>query len=189
MTRPILLAGALALALPLALPVAAAAQSPSNSTVGCTALANADAHAISATVAADNQTITAPQPVTQLTCLGNFFNGTGVNLITNLFSAQEFTNVLKSIEGQICASVNSAWQNATSSIGQCGITLSGFDLSGFNPNLGIGNFCPNLAFGGSGPTLGGISGGIGGGSGTGLFVNGTDLLPSGYSTNGGTNGQ
>lgn len=176
--RAVSLAAALAIGLS---PIASAATS-SSSTVGCTALVTADTQAIGATIAADNKTITAPQPITQLTCLSSFFNGSGVNLITNLFSAQEFTNVLHSIEGQICASVNSAWQNAISNVGQCGIALTGFNLSGFNPNLGFGNFCPSLHFGGGGATIGGISAGIGGSNGTGLFVNGTTMLPAGYGT-------
>ena len=141
---------------------------------GCTALAQASAAGLAAAMSADDQTIKAPQSVTELSCLNNFFSGIGLNVITSLLDP---TQLLKNVEGQICNSVNSAWQSAIGSA-QCGLTVTGFNTN-FGLNLGGGTFCPKLSFGGGGPSLGSI--GTASAGTTGLYVNGSTQLPTGYS--------
>ncbi len=144
----------------------------SDSTVGCTAMAQAAAAGLAARVNADDQTIKAPQSVTQLTCLSNFFNGVGLNVLTNLLDP---ASLLKSVEGQICSEVNSAWQSALGSA-QCGLTVTGFNI-GFG-GLGGGTFCPKLTFGGGGSQIGSI--GTGTNSSGAFYVNGHAEGPTGY---------
>jgi hypothetical protein len=140
--------------------------------VGCTAITQAAANGITARVGADDQTINPPLSVTTMTCLGNFFNGTGLNVITNLLNP---TNLLNAVEMQICNLVKSEW---TSLIGgaQCGLTLTGFNF-GFG-GLGGGLSCPKLSFGGGGPPIGSVNLGIG--SGSGLYLHGQGMAPTGY---------
>lgn len=157
----------------------AATTAPPTQTAGCVAMANADAAGVSAELSADSNTLTPPTPVTQLTCLSNFFNGVGLNLMTSIFSASTLTNLFQDVEGQICASVNQAWQNATSSVSQCGIQITGFQIGGFG-STGFGNFCPDLSFGGGGQSLLSVGGSPTLGQGTGIYVNGTSLMPTGY---------
>ena len=164
---------ALILELVALFPFAADAQT-SNSSPGCTDLANAAAAGMAATIQADNQSITQPQSVTNLSCLGNFFNGTGLNLITNLLDP---TALLNSVEGKICQAAQSAWQSAIGSI-QCGLTVTGFNL-GFG-GLGSGNFCPKLSFGGGGTPIGTMSIGTGTNGQSGLYISGQGMPPSGY---------
>lgn len=159
----------------LLFPVTAIAQTPANeSDPGCTALANAAASGIAATVQADNQTMTQPKSVTQLTCLGNFFNGVGLNVVSNLLNPG---TLLTAVEGQICNAVKSAWQSAIGSV-QCGLTITGFNL-GFG-GLGGGTFCPTLSFGGGGTPVGTLSLGNGVNGQSGLFIRGQGVPPSGY---------
>lgn len=147
----------------------------SGSTSGCAQLAQGAASGAAAQIAADDQVIQAPQSVTQLSCLGNFFNGTGLNVITNFLNPG---NLLQSVEGQICQAATSAFKAAIGSA-ECGITLNGFNIGGLG-NLGFGNFCPTLRFGGNGAALGSVGVNGNGGTGNGLFINGTALTPSGY---------
>ena len=144
-----------------------------DNTTGCTALAQAATAGMAARIAADDQSIKAPQSVTQLTCLSNFFNGVGLNVLTNLLDP---TSLLKAVEGQICSSVQSAWQNAIGSA-QCGLTVTGFNI-GFG-GLGGGMFCPKLTFGGGGTAIGGIGTGVGTGGGS-YYINGKAVGPTGY---------
>jgi hypothetical protein len=141
--------------------------------VGCTAITQAAANGLTARVGADDQSINPPLSVTSMTCLSNFFNGTGLNVVTNLLNPQ---NLLNAVEMQICNLVKSEW---TSLIGraQCGLTLTGFNF-GFG-GLGGGLSCPKLSFGGGGPPIGSI--GLGVGSGSGLYIHGQGMAPSGYS--------
>jgi hypothetical protein len=107
-------------------------------------------------------------------CLDNFFNGTGLNLVTNLLNP---TNLLQAVEGQICNALKQEWNSLLGSA-QCGLTITGFNL-GFG-GLGGGLSCPKLTFGGGGPPIATI--GIGaGGAGSGLYINGSGTLPTGYS--------
>jgi hypothetical protein len=166
--RLVLLAGL------VAMPGVALAQSATgtDSSVGCTALAQAAAAGMAATIQADNQTITQPKSVTQLSCLSNFFNGIGLNVVTNLLNP---ATLLQSVEGQLCSAVQSAWQSTVGSV-QCGLTVSGFNMGGFG-GLGGGNFCPSLSFGGGGAPIGSVGAGSGQ---NGLYINGTGQTPSGY---------
>jgi hypothetical protein len=168
MSRKLVILGLVAL-----FPLAAAAQT-SNSSPGCTDLANAAAGGMAATIQADNQSITQPQSVTNLSCLGNFFNGTGLNLITNFLDP---TARLNSVEGRICQAAQSAWQSAIGSL-QCGLTVTGFNL-GFG-GLGGGNFCPTLSFGGGGTPIGTMRLGTGTDGQSGLYISGQGMPPSGY---------
>lgn len=168
MSRKALILGLVAL-----FPLAAVAQTTSTSP-GCTNLANAAAAGMAATIQADNQSITQPQSVTNLSCLGNFFNGTGLNLVSNLLDPAALLN---SVEGKICQAAQSAWQSAIGSI-QCGLTVTGFNL-GFG-GLGGGNFCPTLSFGGGGTPIGTMSLGTGSNGQSGLYISGQGMPPSGY---------
>ena len=62
-----------------------------------------------ARIQADDASIRPPQSVTSLTCLDNFFNGSGLNVITSLLDP---TALLNSIKGQLCNMVQSAWQSS-----------------------------------------------------------------------------
>ena len=141
------------------------------SSAGCTALAQGAASGASAEIAADDQIIQPPTSVTQLSCLSNFFNGIGLNLITNLLNP---TTLLSDVEGQICSDATNLFRSATGTV-ECGITVTGFNLGGFG-NLGFGNFSPTLSIGGGGPTLG--SEGVSTSAGLGVSTNA--LTPTGY---------
>ncbi len=145
------------------------AQGASDDTAGCTALAQAAAAGMSGR----DQSIRPPQSVTQLSCLDNFFNGVGLNVLTNLLDP---TSLLNSVEGKICSTVQSAWQNAIGSA-QCGLTVTGFNI-GFG-GLGGGTFCPKLSFGGGGAAIGSVGVGVGN-NGGGLYINGKAQGPTGY---------
>lgn len=160
----------------LASPIAADA----DDTAGCTTLANAAAAGLANTIAADDQTIKPPQSVTTLSCLDGFFNGVGLNVITNLLDP---TSLLTTVEGKICSAIQSTWQSVIGSI-QCGLTVTGFNV-GFG-GLGGGNFCPRLSFGGGGSTIGSIGAGLGNGQ-TGQYLSGTGVPPTGYTLPTGTN--
>lgn len=139
----------------------------------CTLITQAAADSIAARIQADDHDIAPPQSVTTLSCLDGFFNGVGLNVITNLLNP---ANLLASVEGRICSAVTQAW-NSTIGSAQCGLTITGFDV-GFG-GFGGGAFCPRLSFGGGGPSWGTI--GVGGSaSGGGVIINGTSLAPTGY---------
>jgi hypothetical protein len=167
---------ALAVFVASALPVTGAlAQTAATGSVGCTTIVQAAANGMTARMAADNQTINKPTSVTQMTCLGNFFNGVGLNLVTNLLDP---TTLLQSVEGQLCNAVTSTWNSWLGQV-QCGLTVTGFNF-GFG-GLGGGLSCPKLTFGGGGPPISTIGLGVGtDGSGTGLYINGNGLTPPGY---------
>ena len=166
--RPLTLAALLA-----CLPALAFAEDAPDDTAGCTALAQAAAAGLAARVNADDQSIKPPQSVTQLTCLENFFNGVGLNVLTNLLDP---TSLLNSVEGKICSAVQGAWQSTIGSA-QCGLTVTGFNI-GFG-GLGGGTFCPKLSFGGGGAALGSVGVGVGN-NGGGLYINGKAQGPTGY---------
>ena len=143
---------------------------------GCTVLAQAAASGLAARISADNQTIKAPQSVTTLSCLDNFFNGVGLNVITNLLDP---TSLLDSVQGKICAAATQAWQSTIGSVAQCGLTITGFNV-GFGGGLGGGSFCPRLSFGGGGAAIGSIGTGLSASS-SGMYLTGAGLPPTGYS--------
>lgn len=171
-------AAALALALASALPTLAAAQTATaGSTAGtgsanCTALVQAATDAMAARIQADDQSISAPKSVFQLTCLNNFFNGVGLNVVQNFLNP---SNLLAAVQGQICNYVNQAWQNFVGSA-QCGLTITGFNL-GFG-GLGGGLMCPRLSFGGGGPPIASV--GIGAGLGGSGSYGAQAVPPTGY---------
>jgi len=142
--------------------------------VGCTAITQAAANGITARVGADDQSINPPMSVTSMTCLNNFFNGIGLNVVTNLLNPQ---NLLNAVAMQICNLVKQEWNSLIGSA-QCGLTLTGFNF-GFG-GLGGGLSCPKLSFGGGGPPIGSI--GLGVGSGSGLYIRGQGMAPSGYTS-------
>jgi hypothetical protein len=165
---------ALAALVALSAPAVTLAQQTTTGSVGCTAIVQAAANGTTARIAADNQTIQRPASVTTLSCLNNFFNGTGLNVVTNLLNPG---TLLQNVESQICQAVNQTWSQFLSGATQCGLTLTGINF-GFG-GLGGGLSCPKLTFGGGGPPIGSI--GIGaGGSGSGLYINGTIQAPPGY---------
>jgi hypothetical protein len=159
-----------AAALTLATPALAFAQAPSSASTACSMLAQSASNGAQARIAADNAQIQPPKSVTTLSCIDNFFNGTGLNLITSLLDP---TKLLTAVEGQICAAVKAEWTSLTGGA-QCGLTITGFNL-GFG-GLGGGNFCPKLSFGGGGPPLGSV--GLSGNSG--LNASGSPTVPTGY---------
>jgi hypothetical protein len=167
---------ALAALIAAALPAAGAlAQTTTTGSVGCSTIVQAAANGMTARLAADNQTINQPTSVTQLSCLDNFFNGVGLNLVTNLLNP---ANLLQTVEGQLCSAVTSTWNSWLGHV-QCGLTVTGFNF-GFG-GLGGGLSCPKLTFGGGGPPIASIGLGVGtNGSGNGLYINGNGLTPPGY---------
>jgi hypothetical protein len=147
----------------------------STGSVGCAVLAQAAANGMSARMAADQNTIQQPKSVTSLSCLGNFFNGVGLNLVTNLLNPG---SLLQAVEGQVCNAVQQTWNSWLGQV-QCGLTVTGFNL-GFG-GIGGGLSCPSLSFGGGGPPISTIGLGAGtNGSGTGLYITGNGMLPTGY---------
>ena len=153
---------------------------PAQADDNCATLAQAAAAGLSARVGADDQTIKPPQSVTTLSCLDNFFNGVGLNVVTNLLNPG---NLLQAVQGRICQAVTAEWQNIIGAA-QCGLTVTGFNV-GFG-GLGGGSFCPRLSFGGGGSTIGSINTGLNNTQG-GLSITGTGVPPTGYTLPTGTN--
>ncbi|GAB2295016.1 hypothetical protein Dimus_029204 [Dionaea muscipula] len=81
-----IVSGALAAMLALTPFYAEAQTTTTTGSVGCATLVQAAANGMTARMAADQATIQQPKSVTSLTCLGNFFNGIGLNLVTNLLN-------------------------------------------------------------------------------------------------------
>ena len=171
--NPILCAAVLVAHSLLAPSAQAQAPAPATEGTGCTVLAQAAASGLAARIAADNQTIKPPQSITTLSCLDNFFNGVGLNVITNLLDPG---SLLDSVQGKICAAATQAWQNTIGSA-QCGLTITGFNV-GFG-GLGGGSFCPRLSFGGGGAAIGSVGTGLSAGS-SGMYLTGAGMPPTGY---------
>jgi len=152
-----------------------AAHAQTTGSAGCVALAQAAANAVSTRISADDANIAAPQSVKSLTCLDNFFKGTGLNVVVNLLNP---TQLLQSIETQICNKLTSMWKSSLGGA-QCGITMTGFKIGFLGGNtLGGGLSCPKLAFGGGGPPIGSI--GVGNNNSGKLYVTGNAVAPTGY---------
>jgi hypothetical protein len=147
----------------------------------CATIVQAAADGMNARIQADDTTINPPKSVKQLSCLNSFFNGVGLNVITNILNP---ANLLTAVEGQICNVLTSAW-NQTLGSAQCGLTVTGFNIGiGGLGGLGGGEMCPRLSFGGGGPPLGsiGTSGtNAGTSSGVNLYMNSVPTAPVGYS--------
>jgi len=157
-------------------PSTPAVSQPSGGTTGsagCAAITQAAANGLIARINADNLSINPPRSVTTMTCLDNFFNGIGLNVITNLLNP---ALLLQAVEYQICNAVQAAWNSTIGQI-QCGLTLTGFNL-GFG-GLGGGLICPRISFGGGGAPIASLGFGFGGYPG--LYINGSGLPPTGYS--------
>ena len=154
-------------------PSSPAVTQPNTGSAGCAAITQAAANGLTARINADNASINPPRSVTAMTCLSNFFNGIGLNVITNLLNP---ALLLQAVEYQICNAVQAAWNSTIGQI-QCGLTLTGFNL-GFG-GLGGGLICPRLSFGGGGAPIASL--GFGFGSYPGLYINGSGLPPTGYS--------
>jgi hypothetical protein len=151
------------------------AQTTTTGSVGCAAISQAAANGLTARGGADDTSISPPKSITQMTCLNNFFNGVGLNLVTNLLNP---ANLLQTVEGQICSAIQNEWSSLLGGA-QCGLTLTGFNL-GFG-GLGGGISCPKLTFGGGGPPIASIGLGAGNsGTGAGLYITGTGTTPPGY---------
>ena len=164
-------------ALAALLPIPTVAQTATSATgsQACATIVQAAANGMAARISADDTSINPPQSVTKLSCLDNFFNGAGLNVITNLLNP---VSLLQAVEGQLCQAVNTAWQSALGSA-QCGLTVSGFNM-GFGLGLGGGTMCPKLSFGGGGPPIGSVSTGFNTQQGFGLYMNGSPTVPTGY---------
>jgi hypothetical protein len=164
-------------ALAALIPMSAIGQTATSTTgsQACATIVQAAANGMAARISADDASINPPQSVTKLSCLQNFFNGVGLNVITNLLDP---STLLQAVEGQLCQAVNSAWQSALGSA-QCGLTVTGFNM-GFGLGLGGGTMCPKLSFGGGGPPIGSVSTGFNTQNGLGLYMNGAPSAPTGY---------
>ena len=163
------------------LPGVAAAQTAATGTTttttgsqACATLVQGAATGLATRIAEDQTSIQPPKSVTQLTCLSNFFNGTGLNMVTNLLDPAK---LLQSVEGQLCTAVNQEWQSIVGSA-QCGLTVTGFNL-GFG-GLGGGLMCPRLTFGGGGPPIGSVSSSGTNSGQISSYFNGQPSVPTGY---------
>lgn len=161
----------LAASLAIVLPCTTMAQT--SGSVGCTALAQSAANAAATRIANGDTNIKQPNSVKNLTCLTNFFNGTGLNVVNSLLNP---TTLLASIVTQICTALGTEWKKLLGTA-NCGITLTSFKL-GFLGGLGSGLTCPKLSFGGGGPPIGTV--GIGVSNNTKNYVGGKTVTPSSY---------
>jgi hypothetical protein len=150
----------------------------STGSAGCAAVVQAASNGLTSRVQGDDTTIKPPTSVTNLTCLDNFFNGVGLNLVTNLLNP---ANLLQVVEGKICSLVQQEWTSLLGSA-QCGLTITGFNF-GFG-GIGGGLACPKLAFGGGGPPVATFGLGTTTTSGGGLYINGNGMVPTGYNAPG-----
>jgi hypothetical protein len=144
---------------------------------GCTAIVQSAANAVNTRTANAATNIAQPTSVKNLSCLTNLFNGTGLNLLKALTDP---TTLLNTYLNQICNALAADWKKF---LGQtnCGVTLTGFKLGflgGLGKAIGSGLKCPNLTFGGGGPTMEKI--GTGTSNNTGLYATGQALPPTGY---------
>ncbi|MFT8612414.1 MAG: hypothetical protein ABF727_07220, partial [Gluconobacter oxydans] len=145
-----------------------------DSSSGCQTLVQAGATGLAADLKADDATIHQPKSVTKFTCLGNFFNGIGLDVVTNKVN---LTALAEATMGKICSQLTSEWDSLQSAA-HCGLSVTGLDTN-FNLGLGVGSFCPNLSFGGGGDSL--INAGTNTTGQQSWVVTGQSQLPSGYS--------
>src|SRR5271170_3342716 len=74
----------------------------------CTTITQSAANAATSRVSADDTDIPKPQSVKNFTCLDNFFNGAGLNVVINLLSP---TTLLNAVESEICNKLSSIWNS------------------------------------------------------------------------------
>lgn len=141
---------------------------------GCQTLVQAGATGLAADLKADDATIHQPKSVTKFTCLGNFFNGVGLDVISSKLNV---ASIADAAMGKICSQLSSEWDSMQSS-SHCGLSVTGLDTN-FNLGLGAGSFCPNLSFGGGGDSL--INAGTNTTGNQSWDVSGQSQIPSGYS--------
>jgi hypothetical protein len=79
------------------------AQTTTTGSTGCAATTQAGVNGLNARIQADDSNINAPQSVTSLTCLDNFFNGVGLNLVTNLLNPANLLQGGRGEDLQPCA--------------------------------------------------------------------------------------
>jgi len=134
----------------------------------------AGATGLAADLKADDSTIKQPSSITKFTCLGNFFNGIGLDVVTNKLN---LASLAQAAMGKICAELTTEWETLQSSA-RCGLSVTGVDTN-FNLGLGAGSFCPNLSFGGGGDSL--INAGTNTTGNTSWDTTGHTQIPDGYS--------
>ncbi|MFT8369765.1 hypothetical protein [Acetobacter sp.] len=115
---------------------------------GCQALVQAAATGKAAQIKTDDAMIQQPESVTKFTCLGGFFNGIGLDILTN---GLNLASIAQAAMGKVCMELTNVWQTLESEA-QCGLNVSSFD-DNFNLGLGAGAICPTLNFGGGGDQL------------------------------------
>lgn len=140
---------------------------------GCQALIQAAATGKAAQIKTDDALIRQPESVTKFTCLGNFFNGIGLDILTN---GLNIASIARAAMGKVCDELATAWDSLESAA-QCGLNVSSFN--DFNLGLGTGSICPTLNFGGGGDSL--INSGLTTSGQSNFNVDGRTQLPDGYS--------
>lgn len=163
----------IATSLALLLPCTTMAQTTTGS-AGCAAITQAASNAAVTRITNGDNNIKQPNSVKNLTCLTNFFNGVGLNVVTSLLDPVAIFNAIVT---QICTALASEWKKILGTA-NCGITLTSFKL-GFLGGLGSGLVCPKLSFGGGGPPIGTL--GIGVSNNTKNYVAGQTVRPTNYS--------
>lgn len=115
---------------------------------GCQALVQAAATGKAAQIKTDDAMIQQPESVTKFTCLDGFFNGIGLDILTN---GLNLAAIAQAAMGKVCMELTNVWLTLESAA-QCGLNVSSFD-DNFNLGLGLGAICPTLNFGGGGDQL------------------------------------
>ncbi|GBQ81442.1 hypothetical protein [Asaia bogorensis] len=141
----------------------------------CNQLVQAAADGMAGVIKADDTTIKQPQDITQFTCLGNFFNGVGLDVIT---SGLNPASIAQKVAGQFCSALTDKW-NSLQGAAQCGLTVTGINTNfGAGLGTGSGTFCPSINLGGGGDTLVSASTNTSGQQSWG--VEGSTQMPDGY---------
>ncbi|MFT9092443.1 MAG: hypothetical protein ABF479_15800 [Gluconacetobacter sp.] len=151
-----------------------AVSTPVHADDGCSQVVKAAQDGLNATLAADNQTIRQPKDIRQFTCLGNFFNGVGLNVLTK---GIDIASIAEAAAGKFCSALTDTWTSMIGTV-QCGLSVTGFNAN-FGANLGGGTICPVINVGGGGDTL--VSAGTNPSGASSWDVTGVSQLPDGYS--------
>jgi len=117
---------------------------------GCDKLVQAGLDGMAATEKADDATIHQPEDISKFTCLGNFFQGIGIDVLA---SGLDPSKLVQSVAGKFCEAITSEWNNLRGSA-QCGLNISGLNSNfGLGLGAGAGTICPALNLGGGGDSL------------------------------------